>query len=162
MPDGSLELWAGNIAVHVFDVAFLQHASADKRSLPFHVARKAVPHIDAAGEPVEPSSPNAIKFERFIFDLLPSAKQAIVMEVDAAEVFAPVKNALGSERDSPETVQQQMTALHRKWLAAAGYVVNEGVPVEISPLLASDADEVPRLPSGQMPISKPTYLRTKN
>ena len=44
-------------------------------ALPFHVARKAVPHVDPSGRKVEPSGPNAVKFERFIFDLLPEARQ---------------------------------------------------------------------------------------
>ena len=38
------------------------------------MARKAVPFVDpATGQRVEPRSPNAIKFERFIFDALPHA-----------------------------------------------------------------------------------------
>src|SRR6185436_7346615 len=92
-PDGSLRYWAGNTAVHAFNVAFLRRACSDRSALPFHVARKKVPCIDDRGALIEPSSPNAIKFERFVFDLLPLAKHAIVVETNATKTFAPVKNA---------------------------------------------------------------------
>src|SRR5262249_52659140 len=66
---GQLRLWAGSPATHIFDVAFLERMTADPQGLPLHVARKKVPHI---GEP-EPTKENALKFERFIFDVLPKA-----------------------------------------------------------------------------------------
>ena len=68
----------------------------DSDSLVFHRANKAVPHLNEAMELVKPDKPNAIKFERFVFDLLPLADRSIVVEGDAAEVFAPVKNADGA------------------------------------------------------------------
>ena len=42
--DGSLEFWAGSIAVHMFSVSFLERALALKDALPFHIAHKKVPH----------------------------------------------------------------------------------------------------------------------
>ena len=42
----------GSIAVHIFSVAFLERALALKNALPFHIARKKVPFIDDAGQPV--------------------------------------------------------------------------------------------------------------
>ena len=89
---------------------------------------------------MEPAEANALKFERFIFDLLPAARRALAVEVNAAEVFAPVKNATG--RDSPATVRAQMIALHRGWLQQAGVEVADGVAVEIGPLAALDAAEL--------------------
>ena len=59
-----------------------------------------------AGRRVEPTQPNALKFERFIFDLLPHAANAIVVEYPEREVFAPLKNAPGAERDTPEYVRR--------------------------------------------------------
>ncbi len=61
--------------------------------LPFHIARKKVACIDPSGNRIEPMQPNAIKFERFIFDLMPHARNAIVVEVDPELAFGPVKNA---------------------------------------------------------------------
>ncbi len=139
---GGLVFWAGSIAVHMFSVAFLERALALKDVLPFHVARKKVPHIDEAGRPVEPGEPNALKFERFIFDLLPHAANALVVEYAEADVFAPLKNAPGAERDTPEYVQEFMMNQHRQWLQDAGTPVADGVSVEISPLWALDAEGV--------------------
>ncbi|HWB00737.1 MAG TPA: UTP--glucose-1-phosphate uridylyltransferase [Pirellulales bacterium] len=158
--NGSLLLWAGSTAIHAITVALLDRMAGDhsKGGLPFHVARKAVPYVDDAGKLVEPKEPNAIKFERFIFDLLPEAKRAIVVEIDPAEGFAPVKNAPGSPSDSPEIVKRSIATLHRGWLAAAGAKVGEGVTVEISPLYALDAEEVARrvLPGQEFKVD--TYL----
>lgn len=155
---GELELWAGNIAVHVFDLELLARASQAGGQLPFHLARKRVPFLDDAGRRQEPAQPNAIKFERFIFDLLPQARQAIVMEVDEDRVFAPLKNAPGENRDTPETVQARMVALHSEWLREAGARVADGVPVEISPRFALDAESLPgKIPPGTV-ISEPTYF----
>ncbi|MCA9211150.1 MAG: hypothetical protein KDA55_22480, partial [Planctomycetales bacterium] len=91
------------------------------------------------GTRVEPNEPNSIKFERFIFDLLPAANHAIVVEVDPAEAFAPVKNANDAETDTPRIAQAMMVALHRRWLREAGAEAPNDVPVEISPLWALDA-----------------------
>ena len=67
---------------------------------------------------------------------MPSAKNAIVVEVDPQTAFAPLKNALGAATDTLETVHAQMTALHRSWLREAGVTINDDVPSEISPLYA--------------------------
>ncbi len=140
--DGSLVLWAGNTAIHLFSTAFLRRMSGQATALPFHRARKKVPYVDSTGRLVEVDSPNAIKFERFIFDLLPAAERPFAMEVDARRAFAPVKNASGEGHDSPETVQAQMVALHGEWLAAAGATIEPGIAVEISPLFALDAEDL--------------------
>ncbi len=97
-----------------------------------------------SGRRVEPEKPNAVKFERFIFDLMPADPRAIVVEVDAAEHFAPLKNASGQPSDTPETVKARLVALHSRWLREAGAEVAAGVDVEISPLWALDAAEVAR------------------
>jgi UDP-N-acetylglucosamine/UDP-N-acetylgalactosamine diphosphorylase len=155
---GLLVFWAGSVAIHVFRVAFLERMLALKDALPFHIARKKVPHINEAGQQVEPKQPNALKFERFIFDLLPHAKNPIVVEYAEHEVFAPVKNAPGADRDTPEYVQRNMMEQHRRWLTAAGTRVADGVPVEISPLWALDAEGVAARADRPKNIDKPTYL----
>ena len=85
-----------------------------------HRGPKKVPHIDAAGRRVEPAVPNAIKFERFIFDLLPAAARAIVVEVDPAALFAPLKNASGQQAGHARSGPRQIVALHAEWLARPG------------------------------------------
>ena len=156
--DGSLLVWAGSIAVHVFDVAFLERMADRADALPFHVARKKVPYVDSSGRKVTPEAPNAIKFERFIFDLMPAAANAIVVEVDPAKGFAPLKNAPGEKQDTPEWVQDRMAALHAQWLRQAGAQVAEGVAVEVSPLFALDAEELAGKIKPGTRVNSPTYL----
>jgi UDP-N-acetylglucosamine/UDP-N-acetylgalactosamine diphosphorylase len=158
-PNGSLTFWAGSIAVHVLAVDFLERALRLRDALPFHVAHKKVPHVDASGHRVEPSQPNALKFERFIFDLLPHAANAIVVEYPEREVFAPLKNAPGAARDTPEYVRELMVEQHCHWLTAAGVKIAAGVPVEISPLWALDAAGVAARADRPPSINEPTYLR---
>jgi UDP-N-acetylglucosamine/UDP-N-acetylgalactosamine diphosphorylase len=157
--DGSLRFWAGNTAIHLFDVAFLNRAAHDECALPLHIARKKVPYINEQGVWVEPVEPNAIKFERFIFDLLPLAERAVVVEAEAAVAFAPVKNPFGAERDSPDTCQAAMMALHSQWLMQAGAKVAANVPVEISPMFALDAAQLRQKIKPGTKISEPTYFR---
>ncbi|NIP87450.1 MAG: UDPGP type 1 family protein [Planctomycetales bacterium] len=156
--DGSLVLWAGSIAVHAFDLPFLRRVAEDRASLPFHRACKKVSHLDGQGQRVQPAEPNAIKFERFIFDLLPLARRSICIEVDPAEAFAPVKNAPRAETDTAEIAQQMMMALHRRWLREAGATVDDQVRVEISPLFASDPQQLAtKIPPGSV-ITQDTYF----
>ena len=136
---GGLAFWAGSVAIHVFDVAFLERSLQLKESLPFHIARKKAPYLGSDGNMIEPSEPNALKFERFIFDLLPHARRPIVIEYAEADAFAPLKNAPGAPKDTPEYVQRFMLDQHRRWLAAAGAEVAPGVEIELSPLFALDA-----------------------
>ncbi len=155
---GSLVFWAGSVAIHIFRVAFIERMLALKDALPFHIARKKVPHVNDVGERVEPKKPNALKFERFIFDLLPHANNPLVVEYAEQEVFAPVKNAPGARRDTPEYVQRFMVGQHRDWLRAAGTRVADGVAVEISPRWALDAEGVAARADRPRSIDKTTYL----
>jgi UDP-N-acetylglucosamine/UDP-N-acetylgalactosamine diphosphorylase len=156
---GGLAFWAGSVAIHIFDVAFLQRSLQLKDSLPFHVAHKKAEYIDEAGKLVEPKEPNALKFERFIFDLLPHAKRPIVIEYAEEESFAPLKNAPGAPKDTPEYVQRFMLAQHRRWLEAAGATVGPGVSVEVSPLAALDAQDLMKRFNGEPPrFMESTYL----
>ncbi len=157
-PDGSLKLWAGNIAVHVFDVAFIRRVVKFADGLPFHRALKPVPYVDRTGRLVKPTTANAIKFERFVFDLLPLAEQAIVVEGDAREVFAPVKNADGAPTDTPAATKAALIALHHNWLRLANCTIDDGVMVEIHPAWALDAAEVKRKITTPIHFAANTYL----
>lgn len=150
-PDGSLKLWAGNLAVHALDVAFLARSAAQKNALPFHLAKKKVPCVGEDGKIVEPDKPNAIRFERFIFDLLPLAAHALVVEADPAEAFAPVKNSDDEPTDNPRLARAAMMAQARRELRARGVQIADEVPVELNPLWDG------KLPAGTV-ITKPTYL----
>ena len=159
-PDGSLKIWAGSIAVHIFNVELLERSSQSASSLPFHYAPKKVPFIDVhSGDRVLPEKENAIKFERFIFDLLPSTKNAVVVEVDPPNHYAPLKNASGSATDSPETVKRDISAMHTAWLKQTGAAVQKDVLIEISPLFADSPEAVAaKIEKGQT-FEQTTYLR---
>src|SRR5262249_43415693 len=80
---GRLRIWAGSPAIHFFAVDFLTRITGERttaaQSLPFHLARKKVPYLDEAGHLVQTTQENALKFERFIFDVLPLAERWTVV-----------------------------------------------------------------------------------
>jgi UDP-N-acetylglucosamine/UDP-N-acetylgalactosamine diphosphorylase len=159
--EGKLRFWAGSPAIHVFDIGFLQRVMQGRERIPFHIARKKVPHVDAEGRKVEPAKENALKFEMFIFDVLPRADRWTVVETSRREEFEPLKNASGS--DSPETVRRAISNLAGDWLERAAVKVprqgeNVAVPLEVSPLYALDAEELARKVDRKMRIDKATYL----
>ena len=137
---GRLLYSAGSIAIHLFNVAYLQRIARGDIELPYHVARKKVPYVDERGEVVQPSEANGIKIECFVFDALPLAKSVVAMEIARSEEFAPVKNRAGE--DSPETSRRAQSELFRSWLEQAGFGgVDPTAAVEVGPLFALDRDE---------------------
>lgn len=93
-PDGSLKFGYGVTLNYLFDVRTL-FALAD-RNLPYHVAIKAVPHIED-GKKVTPSEPDCLKFETLVVDMIPAFGSCIACEVERDREFAPVKNAKGAD-----------------------------------------------------------------
>lgn len=120
--------WA-NICMHYFDAAWLQRMADDLAASPkYHIAHKKIPSRDG---PVV-----GIKLELFIFDAFPKAKTVALMEVSRDDQFAPVKNAPGSETDSPDTARAAIMKLHRRWVEAAGGMVQAPNGVEVAPLVS--------------------------
>ena len=155
---GELLLWAGSIAVHVFETSFLKRITDREDSLPFHRARKKVSFIDGNGNLIEPSEANAIKFEKFIFDLLPSAANALAIEIDPADGFAAVKNAAPATSETAETTKAAIVNQHARWLVNQGVTIEPGTPVEISPLFAIHEKQLSEHPNLPRLIDKPTYF----
>jgi UDP-N-acetylglucosamine/UDP-N-acetylgalactosamine diphosphorylase len=163
---GELSFRAGSPAIHLFSTHFLERVTRTAAgSLPYRTALKAVAHYDPnthANVAAPPSKePNAVKFERFIFDALPHAERWLAVETPRAEEFAPIKNATGA--DSPETARAAQVALHTEWLRRAGIDTRDH-PVEVSPLFALDADELAEkvLSSTVQPdklVTKPTVFK---
>lgn len=131
LPDGQLRFRAGSIAVHAFAKSFLDRVAANQEALPLHLAHKAVPFLDDAGQQVKPQQPNAIKFERFIFDLMPLAERVCLVEIEPEQGFAPLKNPTGSASDAPEHVRAALVSHARRLLEKAGVSVDDGVDVEL-------------------------------
>ncbi|MFO0960490.1 MAG: UTP--glucose-1-phosphate uridylyltransferase [Isosphaeraceae bacterium] len=162
-PDGSLSLWAGSIAIHIFEREFIERAVTGGAHLPYHRALKKVPFVGEGGKVVTPGEPNAVKFETFIFDTLPMARKFAIVETDRAIEFEPLKNATGP--DSPATVRQRMSDLFGGWLEGAGVTVprrsDGSIPfgLEISPLFALDAAELQAKLPPDLVVEEPLYLR---
>ena len=140
--EGNLRFWAGSIAVHIFDVAFLNRVLELSTALPFHIANKKVSYVNEEGKIVTPEANNALKFERFIFDLLPEAKNAIVVEGAEEDFFGPLKNAPGAEKHTAEHIQSMLSDQYARWLKSAGADVSDKALIEISPLFAHDEQAV--------------------
>lgn len=117
-------------------------STAAAPALPFHRADKKISTIDEAGNPVKPAKPNGVKFEMFVFDALPFAKNSIVVETARRDDFSPVKNAEGV--DSPQTARDDQLRQAARWLRAAGAEVPTdatglpGIAIEVSPVFAVD------------------------
>src|SRR5207253_3778314 len=116
--EGSLFFWGGNTAIHLFDVSFLRRLNEHADSIPWHLAKKKVPYLGPDGQLVQPQQENALKFERFIFDVLPLAERWTVAATTRANDFEPLKNATGD--DSPETVRRALIHQAASWLEQAG------------------------------------------
>ena len=138
--DGDLRFWAGNTAIHLFSRIFLERVATSNSALPWHRAIKKISHVDSTGHSVVPEKENGVKFEQFIFDTLPLAKVALVVETLRDEEFAPLKNKEGEF--SAEYVRDRMSQLCVNWLKAAGAQVRDGVTIEISPRFALTVEDV--------------------
>jgi len=159
--NNDLPLLTSDIRHRTSDILDIGHRTSEI-GLPFHVARKKVPCLNAKGEIVEPAEANALKFEMFIFDVLLMAQRWTVVEIDPRTEFHPLKNATGA--DSPATVRQALSNLAGDWLERAGAVVPRHpngdvvVPLETNPLFALDADELRGKVSPQTRIAGATYF----
>lgn len=142
LPDGRLRFLAGSIAIHCLGVDFVERVGRGDAAfrLPFHRADKKIKTVDQTGQAIVPAKPNGIKFEMFVFDAIPYARDPVIVETWRADEFSPVKNATGV--DSPATCRRDQLRQWARWLAAAGQSVPldaEGTPAisfEISPLFA--------------------------
>ncbi len=146
-PNGSLLFELGSIAIHIISMSFVEHLNKDGFALPLHRAVKKIPHIDDSGTHIEPSEPNGIKLESFIFDALPLASKSIILQTLRSEEFAPTKNATGV--DSTETTKQMMIARAADWLESAGITVprkpdaSPDCVIEIAPAFALSKEDLP-------------------
>ena len=150
-PDGELVLKFGSVAIHIFSLDFLLRETS--AGLPLHQAHKKVAFCDDSGATIKPEKPNAYKFEKFIFDALPDAKEALILEFQRQDEFAPVKNAEGN--DSPDSSRAAMIEKFSGWFAHCGVKVPRdaggrvAVKIEIDPLYAHNSETLAaRLPKG--------------
>ncbi len=153
--DGSRKFDHGNPAIHAFSVEFIERVVERSFQLPLRRAKKIVPFVNDEGQLVAPAQPNAVKLEMFVFDVLPLADRVLLLEIQRADEFSPVKNASGV--DSLESAQRDLVRRAYRWLEDAGVSVpydhsgEPGATVVISPTLALESADLAairdRLPS---------------
>lgn len=159
---GRLKYWQGSIAVHLFDLDFLAGLGERGDELPLHAAHKKVPHIDDQGREVKPEQPNAWKFERFIFDVIPMASRVVSLEVPREEQFLPLKNANGPF--GPGGVRQ---GYQDYWGRAVERALGQKPPrIEVDPIVCENARELIELiQSGKLreiDLGKPVHITDEN
>ncbi|MGE4618848.1 MAG: UTP--glucose-1-phosphate uridylyltransferase [Planctomycetota bacterium] len=175
--NGQLAFRAGNVATHVIDLDFIapdtESTECDQEKLssrankvlqmPFHLARKSIRHWQD-GQWQESENPNSVRFETFIFDVLPLSERGLVVEANRELEFSPVKNNSGV--DSPETSRVSLQRLWAQWFIEAGVELvldDTGIPhrwLEISPLVAGNAEELKQyLVDHPLPEEGPILLR---
>ena len=100
--NGELLYGESHILCNLFNISAIERMG--KTPLPYHSAYKKATYIDKDGNKVVPDSPNAYKFEAFLFDAFGEVDDMAILRVKREEEFAPVKNATGV--DSPETARK--------------------------------------------------------
>ena len=106
---GELLYGESHILCNLFKVSAIERMGTNP--LPYHSAFKKATYLDKDGNVVVADSPNAYKFEAFLFDAFGALDDMVVLRVKREEEFAPVKNATGV--DSPETARELYNKLHK-------------------------------------------------
>ena len=92
----------GVILNYLFNVDELIRIEGNK--LPLHMVEKKIPHINEAGEFIDPVEPNGYKYESLILDMVEMFPNCLPYEVVREYEFAPVKNKTGN--DSVDTARE--------------------------------------------------------
>lgn len=99
-----------NIIAHLFTLDVIEKMG--KAVLPYHSAYKKATYIDKNGNLVVPDSPNAYKFEAFMFEAFNEIEDMVVLRVKREEEFAPLKNADSVGVDCPKTARELYKKYH--------------------------------------------------
>ena len=102
--NGELLYGESHILCNLFSIDAIERMGAEP--LPYHVAFKKAKYIDKDGNLVVPDSPNAYKFEAFLFDAFGEVDDMAVLRVKREEEFAPVKNSDEKGVDCPKTARE--------------------------------------------------------
>lgn len=108
--NGELLYGESNILCNLFNIEAIERMG--RTPLPYHSAFKKATYIDGDGNKIIPESPNAYKFEAFLFDAFGDLDDMAILRVKREEEFAPVKNATGV--DSPETARKLYEDFYKK------------------------------------------------
>lgn len=138
---GKVICYAGNPAIHLLSVGFVQRVYDHFEDFPWHRAHKKIPYLDSTGSLVKPGAPNGYKFETFVFDALRFIQHApLGLEITPEGEYTPIKQFDGD--NSVVQARQSMANYWGKWIEAAGGNVPRredgqvAIPIEISPVIA--------------------------
>lgn len=106
--NGELVYGESHVMCNLFSLEALEKISNSK--LLYHVAFKKEKYLNEVGEFISPETPNAYKFEMFIFDAFELFDDIAILRGKREADFAPVKNAEGV--DSPETARKLYNDFH--------------------------------------------------
>ncbi len=144
--NGNIICYAGNPAIHILSVDFVQRVYEHFEDFPWHRAFKKIPYINDKGERVNPEKPNGYKFETFVFDALQFIQHPpLGLEIPREGEYTPTKQYDGD--NSVVAARHSMNSLWSKWLDAAGSPVSRqangqsAITIEISPAFALDQNE---------------------
>lgn len=102
--NGELLYGESHILCNLFSIDAIERMG--KTPLPYHSAFKKAKFIDKNGNLVVPDSPNAYKFEAFLFDAFGEVDDMAILRVKREEEFAPVKNSDDAGVDCPKTARE--------------------------------------------------------
>lgn len=102
--NGELLYGESHILCNLFRIDAVERMA--KTPLPYHSAFKKAKYIDKDGNLVIPDSPNAFKFEAFLFDAFGEVDDMAILRVRREEEFAPVKNSDDKGVDCPSTARK--------------------------------------------------------
>lgn len=102
--EGEFLYGESNIIAHLFSLDSIEKMGGEV--LPYHSAFKKATYIDKDGNLVVPDSPNAYKFEAFMFEAFGAIDDMVVLRVKREEEFAPLKNADSAGVDCPKTARE--------------------------------------------------------
>ena len=102
--NGELLYGESHILCNLFKIDAVERMG--RTPLPYHSAFKKAKFIDKDGNLVVPDSPNAYKFEAFLFDAFGEVDDMAILRVNREEEFAPVKNSDDAGVDCPSTARK--------------------------------------------------------
>lgn len=108
--EGELLYGESHLLCNLFSIEAIERMGANP--LPYHVAYKKAKYLDKDGKLVVPDSPNAYKFEAFLFDAFGEVDDMAILRVKREEEFAPVKNSDSIGVDCPHTAKDLYQKFH--------------------------------------------------
>ncbi len=125
--NGELKYLCANISLFCMNMDFIQSVAENSDSiLPYHIANKFTQHVDNKGFIITSGVPFAKKYEKFVFDMLPSSERIEALLYERADCFAPLKNRTGP--DSEATVKTALLESDRNlWKKIMNTEPPEGV-----------------------------------